>query len=36
MRAHAAQLREYLAATGAARGLIVYMTSGTVRTVMPA
>lgn len=33
MRAHASQLEDYLRATGAARGALVYMTPGLVRWV---
>ncbi|MRX36935.1 UvrD-helicase domain-containing protein [Aminobacter sp. MDW-2] len=35
MRLHAVQLEDYLRATGAARGALVYMTPGTVRWVVP-
>ena len=35
MRLHAGQLEDYLRTTGAARGAVVYMTSGTVRWVAP-
>lgn len=33
MRLHAGQLEDYLRATGAARGVVVYMTPGIVRWV---
>jgi CRISPR-associated exonuclease Cas4 len=36
IRVHAAQIREYMKAAHAPRGLIVYMTSGIVRAVEPA
>ena len=32
-RIHAEQVRQYMAAVGASRGLIVYMTPGMVRTI---
>jgi CRISPR-associated exonuclease Cas4 len=35
LRLHAGQLEDYLRATGAARGALVYMTTGTVRWVVP-
>jgi hypothetical protein len=35
MRLHAGQLEDYLRATGAARGAVVYMTPGTVHWVVP-